>query len=440
MNKNKNIEQPIDPKLIEKIELMRPTPERDPELVAKGRERFLAEMGGIPAASSSGWLASLINFGGSGMGGRNRKFAFSTILALIVVAVMLFGGASATAYASQSALPGDALYPIKTGLELTQISLTNDAYLEAQLHLEFARRRLTEITELLLQGRTSDVEFASNEFEYYIQQAMKATQTVLAADPERGAELSNLVSQALLEYAVALKSVLLDVPEAVKPAVEKALLISEDGVGDEIEIFGIVVSISDTEVEIDGDVYLINDLTEIKDLIEIGNVVKIHAILTADGSLIAREIELASDFDDDDDEEFGDDNANSNDGLPSDNDNDNENMNDNESEEDESDDNMNDNESDENENDNESDEDMNENDSDDNTNDNESDDDNENDSESNSGKNDNESEDNNNDNTSEDDGNENDSNDNDNDNESEDNENSNESDEDEEEEENDNDD
>jgi hypothetical protein len=428
MNKNKGNEQPFDPELIEKIELMRPTPDRDPRLVAQGRERFLTELEGIPAASSRGWLAGLFKIGTPGTGGKNRKFAFSTILALIVVAVMLFGGASATAYASQSALPGDALYPIKTGLELTQISLANDAYLEAQLHLEFAQRRMNEIKELLLQGRISDVELASSEFEKYIQQAMEATQTVIAADPDRGAELSKLVSQSLLEYAVALKSVLLNVPDAVKPAVEKALMISEDGVGDEIEVIGIVIAISNLEVEIDGEIYLINDLTEIKDLIEVGDAVKVHAILTADGSLIAREIELTSDFDDDG-SEIGDDNSNSNDGFPGDNDNDNENMNDNESDDNESDENMNDNESDENKNDNESDD----NESNDNMNDNESDEDeNENDDKSGSDKNDNDesddndnkSEDSKNDNTSDD--NDNDSNDNDND--SKDHENSNESD------------
>jgi hypothetical protein len=76
MNKNKGNEQPFDPELIEKIELMRPTPDRDPRLVAQGRERFLTELEGIPAASSRGWLAGLFKIGTPGTGGKNRKFAF----------------------------------------------------------------------------------------------------------------------------------------------------------------------------------------------------------------------------------------------------------------------------------------------------------------------------------------------------------------------------
>ena len=400
MTRNNEYEQPIDPKLIEKIELMGPTPDRDPLLASQGRERFLSELEGIPAAvpkSPLAWLAGLFKSGNPNantVGTKNRKFAISTLVALIVVVVMLFGGVSATAYASQSALPGDALYPVKTSLELTQISLANDAYLRAQLHLEFAQRRMNDITELLLQGRNSDVVFASSEFEVYIQKAMETTQIILVSDPERGAELSRLVSQALLDYAVALKSVLVNAPEVVKPAVEKALLVSQDGAGDEIEIVGVVESISDTELGIDGEIYLINELTEIEDLIGVGDTVKVHVILTADGLMIAREIELTSEFEDEN-IEAGEDDHNENEDFSGDDDNENDNLNDNES-----DDNENDNESDSNENDDESDD--NESDEDEDENENESDDD-ENDDESDDDDNDNESEDDEKENESDDD-------------------------------------
>jgi hypothetical protein len=414
MIKNNDKEQPINPNLIEKIELMGPTPDRDPLLAAQGRERFISELEGIPAAvpkSPLAWLTGVFKSGNPNantVGTKNRKFAISTLVALIVVFVMVFGGVSATAYASQSALPGDALYPVKTSLEVTQISLANDAYLKAQLNLVFAQRRMNEINELLQQGRNSDVEFAASEFEAYIQKAMEATQFVLAGDPERGAELSRLVSQALLDYAVALKSVLVNAPEVVKPAVEKALLISQDGAGDEIEIVGVVVSISDTELVIVGEKYLVTELTEFEDLIAVGDTVKVHVILTADGLMIAREIELSSEFKDVSSDN-GNSNINENEDF-SDNDNENESLNDNESDDNEndneSDDNGNDNESGDNENENESEDNGNENESEDKSNDNDSDD-KVNDNGSDENKNDNHSEDNDNDNESHDNGNDN---------------------------------
>lgn len=439
MDSNEKREGSIDPELLEKLNLLAATPNRDPELVAKGRERFLAELEGLPAASvpeSSGRLAGLFssrNPGGNSVRIFNQKFAVSTILALVVVAIMLFGGASATAFASQSSLPGDALYPLKMGLEQTQISLANDAYVQAKLYLDFAQRRMDEITELLRQGRSSDVEFASNEFEYYIQQAMEATQTVMTTDPERGAELSSLVSQALLDYAVALKAVLLEAPDPVKPVVEKALLISQDGAGDEIEVFGVVESISADEIVIDGEVYLITDLTEFEDIIEVGFIVKIHVILTPEGSMIVREIELAEDLDDG---MHGFDDDNSNDSVPDENENsnenDNENTNDSDENENASEENSNNDNSEDDENDNESSENGNEDDSDDNMNDNESEEDNQetksedNSNENKSEDNDNESNDNDaNDNESHDNENESEDNDNENDNESDDEEHSN---------------
>ena len=418
---NQNDEPRIDPTLIKKIELLDPTPERDPKLAAQSRDKFLNELESLPltgSGSALGWLTGLLKSNtkaGNTMSIGKRKFAFSTIAAVLFVFVVLFGGASATAYASQSALPGDALYPVKSSLEHTQISLANDAYNRALLHLEFAQRRLNEITELLSQGRTHDIEFASSEFEHHIQEAMQAAQIVLAADPERGAELNKLVSQALLDYASALKSVLLSVPDVVKPAVEKALLISQDGAGENVEVIGIVASISDTELEIDGVIYSITDLTEFEDIIQAGDFVKLHVILTADGFMVVREIELSGLFE-------GNSNTaedeNSNDSLDG---NDNENdsgddLNENETDDHSNENDQNDNEANENSGDNGSDDSINENESDDSLDDNES-----NDNDSNSGSSEDDNDNRSNDNESDEDKNDNGSGNN--DNESEDNEN-----------------
>jgi hypothetical protein len=418
---NQNDEPRIDPTLIKKIELLDPTPERDPKLAAQSRDKFLNELESLPltdSVSALGWLTGLLKSNtkaGNTMSIGKRKFAFSTIAAVLFVFVVLFGGASATAYASQSALPGDALYPVKSSLEHTQISLANDAYNRAQLHLEFAQHRLNEITELLSQGRTHDVEFASSEFEHHIQEAMQSAQIVLAADPERGAELNKLVSQSLLDYASALKFVLLNVPDVVKPAVEKALLISQDGAGEKVEVIGIVASISDTELEIDGVIYSITDLTEFDDFIQAGDSVKLHVILTADGFMVVREIELSGLFE-------GNSNTaedeNSNDSLDG---NDNENdsgdeLNENETDDHSNENDQNDNEANENSSGNGTDDSINENESDDSLNDNES-----NDNDSNSGSSEDDNDNRSKDNESDEDKNDNGSGNN--DNESEDNEN-----------------
>lgn len=311
----------IDLDLLKKIELMRPTPERDEGLASKGRERFLAELESLPIAEDKSLLAKLripLIFKSDqskelSMNTRPQKLALSSIFAIVFAFILLFGGFSATAYASQSALPGDALFTVKTSIESTQVRLARDEYAKAQLQMRFAQRRLEEITLLLEQGRLKDVDLASSEFETYIQNALNSLELVMAGDPQRGAELSNQISQALLNYALALKNVLVEAPDAVKPVVEKAFLLSQESAGDELEVVGVVESISDSELVVDGETYLISDLSEFESKIEAGDAVKIHVIITAEGMKIIREVEAISSFDDSSvEDESADDNANEN--------------------------------------------------------------------------------------------------------------------------------
>jgi hypothetical protein len=63
--------------------------------------------------------------------------------------------------------------------------------------------------------------------------------------------------------------------------------------GLEIEFYGIVEAMDDNVYTITGRQVVITPGTEIKDVIQIGDEVKVHAYVTSDGSLAAREIELA---------------------------------------------------------------------------------------------------------------------------------------------------
>ena len=106
--KNNHKNQPdIDPGLLEKISLLEKTPERDPGLAAKSRGKFLSEVENLPLTGSTtvlGWLLGLFTSNSTdntSLSIGKRKFAFSTVAAILLVVVVLFGGASATVYASQ---------------------------------------------------------------------------------------------------------------------------------------------------------------------------------------------------------------------------------------------------------------------------------------------------------------------------------------------------
>ncbi|MBL8046661.1 MAG: hypothetical protein JNL09_08975 [Anaerolineales bacterium] len=82
--------------------------------------------------------------------------SYSLRLAAFLLAVVL-GGWGVTA-ASASALPGEALYPLKRVVEQAQVSLAAEAQ-RLQLQAEFNQRRIAEIQALLEQRREAEVEF-----------------------------------------------------------------------------------------------------------------------------------------------------------------------------------------------------------------------------------------------------------------------------------------
>lgn len=84
------------------------------------------------------------------------QLSYSLRWAAFLLAIVL-GGWGITA-ASASALPGEALYPIKRAVEQAQVSMAAEAQ-RLQLQAEFNQRRLTEIQALLEQRREAEVEF-----------------------------------------------------------------------------------------------------------------------------------------------------------------------------------------------------------------------------------------------------------------------------------------
>jgi hypothetical protein len=86
---------------------------------------------------------------------------------------------------------------------------------------------------------------------------------------------------------------LAEVPETVKPVMEKAILTSEEESG-EIEFTGAIQSMAPGGIQVNGQFVKITSLTEIEGALAVGAVVKVHALEGADGELIAREIEVTA--------------------------------------------------------------------------------------------------------------------------------------------------
>lgn len=331
-------EEPIDPRLEGLLESLRQVPPRDSQSAAAGRARYLTELQLIDLPAGRGtfwWITDLLP------GIRTlkeekvmsgKKLAIYAALSIVLAVMMLFGGVAATAYAAQSALPGDALYRLKTGLEEARLRLADDAAAQAELHLEFAERRLDELERLIDQRRYDDIGEAARALEHNIQQATEAFQIASQGDEQRAADLAVRLSQALSRYADALSRMMALVPDAVRPQVQQALSLSVSAgqTGSETEITGVVESQAPEEWVVKGLTIVVLPSTEIKGTIAVGDRVKVHAIVSEDGSLTAREIELATVGEDDEvnDNENVNENRNDNGNLNT-NENDNSSLNDN---------------------------------------------------------------------------------------------------------------
>ena len=227
----------IDPELVELLSLLQSVPVRDPDAAQSGRAKFVSEVDALLASEKKSlftWMTGLFAVNRK-PGNRGLRFAYSAVIALIAVMFVLLSGAGATAYAAKNALPGDVLYQVKTGLEQAQVRLTADAVRQAQLHLEFAERRLEEIAALIDDGRFAEIDRAAGEFEYHVQQAIQAMQVVSGEDPARANQLASQIANALTRYGLMLSDMLNRIPDTIRPSVERAIITSRNVQFEELE-------------------------------------------------------------------------------------------------------------------------------------------------------------------------------------------------------------
>jgi hypothetical protein len=87
----------------------------------------------------------------------------AAVLASVMLVLLLATGTTA-AYAAEGSLPGDALYPVKRGIETARLALSLTSEGDADLQAAFADRRLAELEELTGMGRWEDAAIAMESY------------------------------------------------------------------------------------------------------------------------------------------------------------------------------------------------------------------------------------------------------------------------------------
>jgi hypothetical protein len=138
---------------------------------------------------------------------------------------LVLGGWIATVNASFASVPGDVLYPVKLVTERVQLAVTTSTQQRAQLHVEFATRRLQEVTKITQSSRENKdtlVKTAIEGFRQEIASVNAQLTEVRQTSPESAAAIAAIVDRKTSEYQQAFLDTASDTPETAKEDVAAA--------------------------------------------------------------------------------------------------------------------------------------------------------------------------------------------------------------------------
>ena len=119
-----------------------------------------------------------------------RRPARERRIAIGVGALALVGATTSVAMAAQSALPGEALYPVKRAIENAQTGFSTDEADKGSRLLANASGRLEEVTELSDQGDLADNVAIASTLNTFTEQTTAASDLLLADYDATGNEAS----------------------------------------------------------------------------------------------------------------------------------------------------------------------------------------------------------------------------------------------------------
>jgi hypothetical protein len=231
-------EHDIDSQLKGLLDLLRPVPERNPEARVRSRTRFDADLEaffpvGVPHRGALKSPEKTPVSRPAAFFARSRQWfyrpAYAYLAVTLLLLVALFSAGAITVHAAGSALPGDALYPLKLDVEQARIAMTANPARQAELHLEFAQNRLTELNALAALGQFDQVVSLAGQVNQQVTLAVAAAKRLADSDPELALSLQNQAQQKLNQFKENLDAVIIIAPTSIQPALKIALDQSLEG-------------------------------------------------------------------------------------------------------------------------------------------------------------------------------------------------------------------
>jgi hypothetical protein len=153
-----------------------------------------------------------------------RRFWQVLNLASVVVLILALGFVGRQGYSfAETALPGDALYGIKLFGEKVRLEATFDPATKAELHVDYAGKRSSEIVELIFEGRYEYLTPTSASLKENVQQADMLLSSLQASDPLLSDSLSNRLENTFTSQNLLLDLLIQSVPLDERLGVEEAM-------------------------------------------------------------------------------------------------------------------------------------------------------------------------------------------------------------------------
>lgn len=156
-----------------------------------------------------------------------RQNVFRPSLIALSSFAVIFSGWIASVSASINSVPGDILYPLKRATEAAQMTLTAGTENKTALQVEFADRRLDEVSKITesanADSKNADVQYAVQEFKNNINNVKDNLDALKAnASPATVAALAKMVDRKTDEYTTQLNRAAETLPASVQPNLESA--------------------------------------------------------------------------------------------------------------------------------------------------------------------------------------------------------------------------
>ncbi len=155
---------------------------------------------------------------------RGSLYAFA-VIAVAVLLLLFINTWSTVLNQTQDALPGQALYPVKTEVEQIRLATTLDQADKAELCITLAQTRVYEVQALAATGNTEQVPATLNAFNDLVEKGSAYLTAAATSEPQRVAVLAPELQKTLRESAIELARVAPLAPQA-QGALARAIEIS----------------------------------------------------------------------------------------------------------------------------------------------------------------------------------------------------------------------